>query len=233
MLDFHLDISDAGALLERIGQPHIVRSGAGTLSGKVAWQGGPTAIDYPTLHGTLALDLHHGQILKVDPGVAKLLGVFSLQSLARFATLNFSDVFGKGLPFSDVTGGGRIHHGIVHISKFSMDTSPATVNMQGTVDLAQETQTLRVHVVPKLHAGVGVVAMAAVNPFLGLGALVADMALSHSALGSVFARDYAITGPWANPRIEQLHGEAGKLDTHVSTLSHSRIESHGVSRFQR
>jgi len=216
-LDFHLDIVDAGALLDRLGQPHIVRSGSGELSGNVTWRGGPTAIDYPSLRGKLALDLHHGQILKVDPGVAKLLGVFSLQSLGRFATLNFRDVFGKGLPFSSVTGEGKIRHGIVHVDKFLMNTSPAKVNVLGTVDLAQETQTLHVHVVPQLHAGVGVIAMAAVNPLLGLGAFVANMTILPS-LGSAFASDYAITGPWADPHVEQLHGEAAKPAPAIPTF---------------
>jgi uncharacterized protein (TIGR02099 family) len=219
MLDFHLDISDTGALLDRLGQPHIMRSGSGVLSGNVTWRGGPTAIDYPSLRGTLALELHHGQILKVDPGVAKLLGVFSLQSLGRFVTLNFRDVVGKGLPFSKVTGSGKIHHGIVHIDKFTMNTSPAKVNVQGTVDLAQETQTLHVHVVPQLHAGVGVIAVAAVNPLLGLGAFVANMTILPS-LGSVFASDYAITGPWANPLVEQLHGNAAKPQPPATAIAH-------------
>ena len=38
-----------------------------------------------------------GQFTKVDPGAGKLLGVLSLQSLARRLTLDFSDLFGRGL----------------------------------------------------------------------------------------------------------------------------------------
>ena len=109
VFDFKLDIKDAGALLERFGQPRTLKYGEGTLSGKMVWRGGPTTIDAPTLNGNLAVDLRHGQILKVDPGVAKLLGVLSLQSLARFATLNFRDVIGEGLPFEHVTGTGADH----------------------------------------------------------------------------------------------------------------------------
>ncbi len=215
VFDFKLDIKDAGALLERAGLPRTLKGGSGTLAGKVGWRGGPTAIDYPTLGGNLSVDLRHGQILKVDPGVAKLLGVLSLQSLARFATLNFRDVIGEGLPFERVTGTGKIENGIGRTDNFEMVTAPARAEMHGTVNLAKETQNLDVHVVPTVSAGAAVVAAAVVNPLLGLGALVADFALSHS-ISKAFALDYAITGSWSKPHIERVHGDRGKMDAPAS-----------------
>ncbi|CAG9190536.1 putative exported protein [Paraburkholderia tropica] len=218
-LDFHVDIKDAGKLLERAGVAHAIKSGEGTLSGNLVWRGGPTKIDFPTLNGNLAVDLRHGQILKVDPGVAKLLGVLSLQSLARFASMDFRDVIGEGLPFTSVTGTGQIQNGIGRTGDFKLVTAPGRAQMQGTVDLAHETQDLRVHVVPTVSAGAGVVVAAIINPFLGLAALVGDIALSHT-VESAFARDYAITGSWAKPHVERLHGDQGKMDAQVPAAAH-------------
>jgi len=217
VFDFKLDIKDAGALLERFGQPHTLKAGSGTLSGKVVWRGGPTTIDYPTLNGNLAVDLRHGQILKVDPGVAKLLGVLSLQSLARFATLNFRDVIGEGLPFERVTGTGQINNGIGRTENFEMVTAPARAEMKGSVDLAQETQDLHVQIVPTVSAGAAVIAATVINPLLGLGALVADLAFSKS-VSTAFAREYAITGPWSKPHIERVKSDRGKMDAPASTV---------------
>ncbi|WP_144144564.1 YhdP family protein [Paraburkholderia sp. BCC1884] len=217
VFDFKLDIKDAGALLERFGQPRTLKAGSGSLSGKVVWQGGPTKIDYPTFNGNLAVDLRHGQILKVDPGVAKLLGVLSLQSLARFATLNFRDVIGEGLPFEHVTGTAQIHNGIGRTENFEMVTAPARANMKGSVDLAQETQNLQVQIIPTVSAGAAVVAATVINPLLGLGALVADLAFSHS-VSHVFAREYDITGSWSKPHIERVKGDRGKMDAPASTV---------------
>jgi uncharacterized protein (TIGR02099 family) len=216
VFDFKLDIKDAGALLERAGQPRTLKGGSGTLSGKVVWRGGPTRIDYPTLNGNLSVDLHHGQILKVDPGVAKLLGVLSLQSLARFATMNFRDVIGEGLPFESVTATGQISDGIGRTDNFQMVTAPARAEMKGSVDLAQETQDLHVHIVPTVSAGAGVVAATVINPLFGLAALVADFALSKS-ISKAFAMDYAITGSWSKPHIERVHDDRGKMDLPAST----------------
>ncbi|TAL98268.1 MAG: DUF3971 domain-containing protein [Paraburkholderia sp.] len=218
-VDFKLDIKDAGALLERAGVAHAIKYGTGTLTGQLAWIGGPTAIDYPTLEGTLALDLRHGQILKVDPGVAKLLGVVSLQSLARFATLNFRDVIGEGLPFERVTGAAKIDDGVGRTDNFEMVTAPARANMTGTIDLAHETQDLRVHITPTVSAGAGVIAAAIINPLFGLGALIADFALSQS-ISHAFAMDYAITGPWSKPHVERVHDDRGKMTEPAPTAVH-------------
>jgi uncharacterized protein (TIGR02099 family) len=216
VFDFKLDIKDAGGLLQRFGQPRTLKAGSGTLSGKMVWRGGPTAIDYPTLNGNMAVDLRHGQILKVDPGVAKLLGVLSLQSLARFATLSFRDVIGEGLPFEHVTGTAQIRNGIGRTENFEMVTAPARAEMKGSVDLAQETQDLHVQIVPTVSAGAAVVAAAVINPFLGLGALVADLAFSQS-ISHAFAREYAITGSWSKPHIERVKSDRGKMDAPAST----------------
>lgn len=213
-VDFRLDVKDAGALLDRAGMPHTLKGGDGMLSGDVEWRGGPAAIDYPTLNGSVAVDLRHGQILRVNPGLARLLGVLSLQSVARFATMDFRDVLGEGLPFSRVTGTGRIQDGVAHTDDFRMVTAPARAEMSGDVDLAKRTQTLHVRVAPTISAGAGVLAAAVVNPLFGLGALVADFALSHS-IESAFAFQYAITGPWSKPEVERVRGDQGKMDAQV------------------
>ncbi|WP_233800029.1 YhdP family protein [Paraburkholderia sp. HP33-1] len=217
VFDFKLDVKDAGAMLERFGLPKTLKGGTGSLAGKAVWQGGPTTIDYSTLNGNLALDLRHGQILKVEPGVATLLGVLSLQSLARIATLDFRDVIGEGLPFSSVTGTAQIHDGIARTDNFRMVTAPARAEMVGSVDIAQRTQDLHLHVVPTVSAGSAVIAATIINPLIGLGALVADVAFSHG-VSQVFAREYAITGSWTHPHVERVTTERGKIDAPASSV---------------
>ncbi|MBJ9899853.1 YhdP family phospholipid transporter [Burkholderia cenocepacia] len=211
VFDFKLDIDNAGALLDRVGLPRTLADGHGSVTGKVGWRGGPTALDFPSLGGQVALDLEHGQILKVDPGAAKLLGVLSLQSLARFLTLNFRDVVGKGLPFDKITGTGRISNGIARTDDFSMMTGPANVTVRGAVDLGTETQDLHAHVAPKISAGAAAIGAAIINPLLGVGVLAANYALSET-LSRAFALDYAITGSWAHPHIERVRSDQGKMN---------------------
>ena len=99
-LDFELDIADAGALLDRFGLKQVVRRGKGKLEGRIGWLGSPLALDYSTLDGEFHIDVARGQFLKADPGIAKLAGILSLQSLPRRLTLDFRDVFQEGFALS-------------------------------------------------------------------------------------------------------------------------------------
>lgn len=211
VLDFKLDIADSGALLDRLGMPRTLKGGNGTLAGKVSWHGRPTWIDYPTLGGSLSLNLSHGQILKVEPGAAKLLGVLSLQSLARAATLDLSTLFGEGLPFDAVTATGTIRNGIAQTNDFTLSSASARLTMHGSADLAREQQDLLITVAPLLNVDTAALATAVVNPLLGLGTFVAGLVLSDS-ISQSFARHYTVTGSWSHPKVEQMRNDRGKMD---------------------
>lgn len=218
-VDFRLDVKDAGALLERAGLPRMLQGGEGVLYGDVDWRGGPAAIDFPTLNGNLAIDLAHGQILRVNPGLARLLGLVSLQSFARFPSMDFHGVFGEGLHFSRVTGIARIRDGVARTDDFRVITAPARAEAAGDIDLARRTLAMHVHVAPTISAGAGVIAAAVVNPLLGLGAFAADFALSHS-IETAFALDYSISGPWTQPLVERVHHDQGKMTTQAPAVAH-------------
>ncbi|MDP1634316.1 MAG: DUF3971 domain-containing protein, partial [Gallionellaceae bacterium] len=60
-LNFKLDVSDTGKMLERLGYVDAVRRGTAKLEGKVSWAGAPTQIDHATLDGTLTAEAARGQ----------------------------------------------------------------------------------------------------------------------------------------------------------------------------
>ncbi|TCK42597.1 uncharacterized protein (TIGR02099 family) [Paraburkholderia sp. BL8N3] len=217
-LEFKLDLDDTGRLLDRFGLPRTMNAGRGIVSGKADWDGSPAALDLPTLNGSLDVELRHGQILKVEPGAAKLLGVLSLQSLAHLLTLNFQDVVGKGLPFDRISGTATIQNGIGRTNDFTMVTSPARVELKGMVNLPKETQNLNASVIPTISAGTVALGAAVINPLLGLGTLLADILLSKS-IGLAFSRDYSITGSWSKPVIQRVHGDQGKIEAPAAAVA--------------
>lgn len=198
-LKFELTLNDAGALLGRFGVHDAIRGGAGVLSGDIGWKGSPLAIDYPSSTGQMHLAVGQGQFLKVDPGLAKLIGVLNLQSLPRRLTLDFRDMFSEGFAFDEIDGDVRIAQGIAHTDNLRMRGVQAVVRIQGKADLARETQDLKVRVVPELNAGLASLAYAALaNPVIGLGTFVAQMVMRRP-LQQAFAYDVAVKGPWADP----------------------------------
>jgi len=202
-LDFRLDVSDSGSLLARLGQGQVLRGGKGRLSGKVNWIGAPFAIDYKSLGGELAIALEAGQFLQAEPGVARLLGVLSLQSLPRRLLLDFRDVFNEGFAFDAITGDAVIERGVASTRNLRTRGVQAVVLMEGSADLERETQDLRVWIVPEINAGAASLAYAVINPAIGLGSFIAQWMLRRP-LTEAGTREFHVTGSWADPKVEKI-----------------------------
>ncbi|MBT2326265.1 TIGR02099 family protein [Variovorax paradoxus] len=202
-MDFKLEIVDAGALITRFGMKDVVQRGRGRLEGEVHWSGSPFSLDYPSLGGQLKIDVEQGQFLKADPGIAKLLGVLSLQALPRRLTLDFRDVFSQGFAFDFLRGDARINQGVANTNNLQMKGVNAAVLMDGSADIARETQKLRVVVVPEINAGTAALVATAINPAIGLGTFLAQMVLSRPLIAAA-TQEFQIDGTWADPKIAKV-----------------------------
>jgi uncharacterized protein YhdP len=203
VMNFKLDIADSGALLNRLGMKDVVREGKGVMAGQVAWVGSPLALDYPSLTGNFNIDIDGGQFLKAEPGLAKLLGVLSLQSLPRRLTLDFRDVFSDGFAFDFVRGDVRIGQGVASTNNLQMKGVNAAVLMEGSADIARETQDLKVVVVPEINAGTASLVAAAINPAIGLGTFLAQLFLRRP-LAEAATQEFHVDGTWADPRVTRV-----------------------------
>jgi len=203
LLDWQLDVSDGGKLLQALGQGQILRGGKGRLNGQLGWQGSPLSPDYPSMGGQLHVALDAGQFLQAEPGVGRLLGVLSLQSLPRRLLLDFRDVFSQGFAFDSFTGDLRIEKGVAHTSNLRMVGLQAAVLMEGQADLAAETQDLRVLVVPELNVGGASLAYAAINPAIGLGTFLAQWLL-RKPMAAAGTEEFHVTGMWDAPKVDRI-----------------------------
>ncbi|EHR73407.1 TIGR02099 family protein [Burkholderiales bacterium JOSHI_001] len=217
VMDFKLDLADSGALLERLGFGRVVKGGKGRMQGQVAWVGSPLALDIPTLDGQMNLTLDAGQFLKADAGAARLLGVLSLQALPRRLLLDFRDVFQEGFAFDNVAGDLSLSRGQAHTSNLRLRGVQAAVLMEGTADIARETQDLRVVVVPELNAGTASLAYAAINPAVGLGTFLAQWVLRRP-LQAANTREFHITGGWADPQVARVQRKPGEAAPDIDNL---------------
>jgi uncharacterized protein YhdP len=202
-LKVNLAIDDAGALLARFGMPDVVRGGKGTLGGTVGWIGSPLALDVPSLSGELQLDLQRGQFLKADPGLAKLLGVLSLQALPRRLVLDFRDVFSEGFAFDFVRGNAQIAQGVASTNNLQMKGVSAAVLLEGRADIARETQDITAVVIPELNAGTASLVATVISPVTGLGTFLAQYLL-RQPLQEAATQQYRIHGSWTDPQVEKL-----------------------------
>jgi len=203
-LDVVVDVKDAGEFLGRFGWPNAVRGAPSKIEGRLSWNGSPSDFDYPTLSGTFKLRSGAGQFTKVEPGVGRLLGVLSLQALPRRISLDFRDVFSEGFAFDTIAADVRMQSGVMHTDDFRLVGPAAAVNIAGDVDVARETQQLKVRVQPSLSSGVsvGTAALFIANPLVGAavgaGTLLAQRMLNNP-FDQLFSYEYAVTGNWDDP----------------------------------
>ena len=208
-LSFKLDIVDAGTLLARFGMANVVRAGGGKIEGTMGWAGAPLNLDYPTLSGRLNLDIAKGQFLRADPGAARLLGILSLQSLPRRLLLDFRDVFSDGFEFNYVRGDVTTEQGISRSDNLQMKGALATVLMDGSTDIARETQKIKVLVIPELDTGAATLLTALANPIAGLYALVASTLL-RQPIQDASTQELLVEGTWQAPKVSKMDRRTGK-----------------------
>ena len=207
VMNFKLDIADSGELLKRFGMGEVIRRGKGKLEGQVAWIGSPLSLDYPTMSGQFNVNVESGQFVKADPGIAKLLGVLSLQSLPRRLTLDFRDVFSEGFAFDFVRGDININQGVAHTNNLQMKGVNAAVLMEGSADIAKETQSIKAVVVPEINAGTASLIATVINPAIGLGSFLAQMFLRRPLMQAA-TQEFHIDGTWSDPRIIKVDRKA-------------------------
>jgi uncharacterized protein YhdP len=200
VMNFRLDIENSGELLNRLGMKDVIRQGKGKLEGQVAWIGSPLALDYPTLGGAFSVNVESGQFLKADPGIAKLLGVLSLQSLPRRLALDFRDVFTEGFSFDFVRGDIKIEQGMATTNNLQMKGVNAAVLMEGRADIARETQDIRVVVVPEINAGTASLIATVINPAIGLGTFLAQLILRRPLIETA-TQEFHVSGSWVDPKV--------------------------------
>ncbi len=197
-LNVDWNIKDLGRTLRRFGYPDTVKDGEGELKGKLSWPGSPSQFNTSRLSGELAFDMRKGQILQVQPGVGRLLGLVSLQSLPRRLTLDFRDLFSNGFAFDKINATVKINQGVMRSDNFEMSGPAADVQIKGETNLEKETQHLYVKVLPRISDSVSLAALAG-GPLAGAVAFLAQKVLKDP-LNKIASTEYEIIGTWDNPQ---------------------------------
>jgi uncharacterized protein YhdP len=133
--------------------------------------------------------------------------VLSLQSLPRRLSLDFRDLFQAGFAFDSIEGDVKVTRGVAETSDLRMLGAQATVLMQGSADLLNETQDLRVLIVPNFDATGAALATMVINPAIGLGTLFAQWMLREPLIAAGTS-ELHITGSWVDPNVKRVDRNA-------------------------
>lgn len=194
---------DLGQTLSDLGYPGVIENSTGTAEGHFKFDGIPWSPKLDTLAGTYAIDFRKGTIAKVDTGAGGLLLSFvSMQSLFKRLMLDFSD-FKSGFSFDTFSGSSIVTNGVFSTDNTKIVGTHGTILLSGNVNVAEGSVDSRAIVLPEINAGNASLALAFVNPAVGIGSFLAQLLL-RTPLSHLFKVEYSIKGPWENPVITKV-----------------------------
>ncbi len=207
-IETNVSLSDAGKVLSSLNYANAVRGAPGSIKAKLSWEGSPLDFDAATLNGDLSGELGAGEFLQIEPGAGRILSLLSLQHLLKRLTLDFRDVIGRGFAFDSIHVDGTIQNGVFSSPKMTVLGSAASVITAGSIDIDRETLNLKTVVLPSINAGGPSLALALINPAIGIGTFVSQWVLQDT-LSNFFKSEYSITGSFDNPTVTKIDDETG------------------------
>jgi uncharacterized protein (TIGR02099 family) len=204
-VDGTLTSANFGRVLDAFGYPGEMVGGRLHLTSQLSWPGAPGAFTLARANGNLALSLANGRLLKISPGAGRLLGVLDLRSAARYLTLDFSNLFGKGLVFDSMKGQFVIQQGDAYTRALVIHASGADIDLSGRIGFALRDLDLEIGVTPRLTTE-----LAVTGGLIGGPAVGAAVAVLHSLIRKPFEKgtraSYTVKGSWEEPVVTRVSG---------------------------
>ncbi len=169
----------------------------------VEWAGAPSECALERLEGTLKLQVGPGQLLDVDPGMGRMVGLFNVQNLLRRLTLDFSDLVQPGMSFDRMAGEFAFRHGQAYTDDLTIEAPAARIEIRGRTHLKERDYDQRITVIPRLGGALPVAGVLAGGPAVGAAVLLAERLL-QKGIERATQYHYALTGSWDRPVMKLL-----------------------------
>jgi len=157
------------------------------------------------MSGSLSLKIGKGQIIEVKEtsgakmDLGRMLSIFSLQTIPRRLSLDFSDLFQSGYSFDTFQGEFSFRDGDLYTSNTRFEGPVARIAINGSIGLVDKSYDLMLSVTPHVTASIPVAAtLLTANPVVGVAAFAANKVLG-SAISKATTYNYSVRGPWSNP----------------------------------
>ncbi|WP_394147698.1 YhdP family protein [Shewanella atlantica] len=188
------------------------------LDATISWQGAPYAFSLESLNGNINFELGKGHLSEVSDKGARIFSLFSLDSLLRKLSLDFSDVFGKGLYFNSFTGTLKIDNGVIKTRDTEMDAVAGNMKVRGYTDLVTESLNYDIRFVPQLASSVPTVVLLTTGGWtLGIGAFALTKVL-EPVIEVITELRFRLTGTMSEPKLEELERKSKEIEIPESAL---------------
>lgn len=205
-LNLKLTSSDLEGLFTDLGYQPAIHSNQVNVTGQFSWPDEPLNLSLAEMQGNLNLQVDNGQLVDVEPGAAgRIFGLMSFAAIPRRLALDFSDFFGKGFAFRQISGDFDFANGLAVTDNLKMRGESANIDVSGPINIVDRTYHQTVVVTPNVSSTLPLAGAVAGGP-VGLGVGTAIYLVDRIA-GRLFDRDlvdmisyrYRLTGTWDEP----------------------------------
>ncbi|TKB51220.1 TIGR02099 family protein [Ferrimonas sediminicola] len=202
---------DFGKMSAVIGQPLGLEESSLDAAFNVGWQDAPWALEIPSLDGDLEFAFGKGSLSQVSDKGARILSLFSLDSLLRKLSLDFTDVFGKGFYYQSFDGTVQFADGVASTSDTKLDGDAGVMKIRGSSNLVSRELDYRISFSPALTASVPAVAlMSGASLTVGVGAFAVSKIL-EPVIEVITQLNYKLTGTFDDPVLEELERDKREI----------------------
>ena len=197
---------DLGQALTGLGYPGALKGGDLDAKLKAEWQGSLVNFSFSNATGDLNFTIKNGQINELDKGtqaIGQVLGLFSISSIPKRLSLDFSDFFSKGLRFDNLQSNVSLGNGVADTKKMTILGSFGEMRLSGKSNLVNKTHDQTLLFIPDLSSTSLVTGAVLGGPIGAAASIFYDKLLKEFGLDTnkLAGIEYSIKGPWKNPKI--------------------------------
>ena len=181
------------------------------------WPGEPQDFSTKHLNGYAEIKSGQGRLLEVEPGIGRIFGLLSLNTLQRRLHFDFSDLVKKGLSFDKAKGRFTVLDGQAQTTRFYLESPSARLDFQGYVNLADETLDQLITVTPKTTESLPLAGAIAGGPLVGAAVYIVQK-MAGKTVNKLAGYQFRATGPWKDPKIKQISQPGGKIFSLVGSV---------------
>jgi uncharacterized protein (TIGR02099 family) len=209
-----LSASNLATVLPQWNYAPSLETTSAAVEADVSWPGSPLYFSLLRLEGTLAVNAEKGRFVDLGEGsgAVRIFSLLNFAAIAKRMTLDFSDVFGKGISFDRLTATVMADRGVINfVEPMVIDGTGGDFRINGTVNLL--TGALDNEMVVTLPVSSSLPWYAAylgfVNP-IAAGAVLVGERLFRNQIDNLSSAKYKVGGTLQNPEVnfEQVFPKA-------------------------
>lgn len=210
-LNATIESKDVAATLRSLNYTPFIEAKRGAIKANLAWPGGYDDNILVHASGAIRVEAETGQIVNLQPGAGRVLGLFSVGALPRRLALDFSDLTEKGLAFDTVHGDFELRDGNAYTSNLLLRGPAAEIGIAGRTGLGTRDYDQTAVVTGNLGASLPVAGALAGGPVVGAAVLLFSQVFKEPLKG-ITRGYYRITGPWDDPVVERVDAADAKAE---------------------